>query len=50
VTLVFAMLGAALAMYGAIVGVAIWSGVWFRNSKAPGPIRELDLAERAASS
>jgi hypothetical protein len=25
------MLGAALAVYGAIVGVAIWSGVWFRN-------------------
>jgi putative MATE family efflux protein len=35
VTLVFAMLGAALAIYGAIVGIAIWSGVWFRNSKAP---------------
>ena len=31
VTLVFAMLGAALAAYGAIVGVAIWSGVWFRT-------------------
>jgi len=31
VTLVFAMLGAALAIYGAIVGVAIWSGVWFRT-------------------
>jgi putative MATE family efflux protein len=30
-TFVFAMLGAALAVYGAIVGVAIWSGVWFRN-------------------
>jgi putative MATE family efflux protein len=32
-TLVFAMLGAALAVYGAIVGVAIWSGVWFRTSE-----------------
>jgi putative MATE family efflux protein len=30
-TLVFAMLGVALAAYGAIVGIAIWSGVWFRN-------------------
>ncbi len=29
VTFVFAMLGAALAIYGAIVGIAIWSGVWF---------------------
>ncbi len=34
VTLVFAMLGAALATYGAIVGIAIWSGVWFRNGAA----------------
>jgi putative MATE family efflux protein len=33
-TLVFAMLGAALAVYGAIVGIAIWSGVWFRNGAA----------------
>jgi hypothetical protein len=33
-TLVFAMLGAALAIYGAIVGIAIWSGVWFRDSPA----------------
>jgi len=33
-TFVFAMLGAALAAYGAIVGVAIWSGVWFRNRAA----------------
>jgi putative MATE family efflux protein len=32
-TLVFVMLGAALAVYGAIVGIAIWSGVWFRNAK-----------------
>src|SRR5271155_2327802 len=37
VTLVFAMLGAALAIYGAIVGVAIWSGVWFRNGAASAP-------------
>ena len=50
VTLVFAMLGAALAAYGAIVGVAIWSGVWFRNSKAPGPYARLGLGERATSS
>jgi len=50
VTLVFAMLGAALAIYGAIVGIAIWSDVWFRNSKAPAPISELRLGERAASS
>ncbi|HEX9168587.1 MAG TPA: MATE family efflux transporter, partial [Roseiarcus sp.] len=34
VTLVFAMLSAALATYGAIVGIAIWSGVWFRNGGA----------------
>ena len=33
-TLVFVMLGAALAIYGAIVGIAIWSGVWFRKSDA----------------
>ncbi len=33
-TLVFAMLGAALASYGAIVGIAIWSGVWFRGGAA----------------
>ncbi len=33
-TLVFVMLGAALAIYGAIVGIAIWSGVWFRKSSA----------------
>jgi Na+-driven multidrug efflux pump len=33
VTLVFAMLGVALATYGAIVGIAIWSGVWFRKSE-----------------
>ena len=33
-TFVFAMLGAALAIYGAIVGVAIWSGVWFKNGAA----------------
>ena len=30
-TLVFGMLGAALATYGAMVGIAIWSGVWFRT-------------------
>ena len=34
VTLGFAMLGVALAIYGAIVGIAIWSGVWFRNGAA----------------
>ena len=34
VTLVFAMLGLALAAYGAIVGIAIWSGVWFRDGAA----------------
>jgi len=45
VTLVFAMLGAALATYGAIVGVAIWSGVWFRTTE-----REMGLGQRAASS
>jgi Na+-driven multidrug efflux pump len=45
VTLVFAMLGAALATYGAIVGVAIWSGVWFRTRE-----REMGLGQRAASS
>jgi putative MATE family efflux protein len=42
-TLVFAMLGAALAVYGAIVGIAIWSGVWFRDKR-----REAGLAERGA--
>ena len=31
VSLIFAMLGLALAVYGVIVGIAIWSGVWFRN-------------------
>ena len=30
-TAVFVMLGVALAAYGAIVGIAIWSGVWFRK-------------------
>jgi putative MATE family efflux protein len=35
VTMVFAMLGAALAIYGAIVGVAIWSGVWFKTRDRP---------------
>ena len=34
VTFVFAILGAALAIYGAIVGIAIWSGVWFRKGAA----------------
>ena len=34
VSLIFAMLGLALAVYGAIVGIAIWSGVWFRNGAA----------------
>jgi len=33
-TFVFAMLGAALAAYGAIIGAAIWSGVWFRSGAA----------------
>jgi putative MATE family efflux protein len=33
-TLVFVMLSAALAAYGVIVGVAIRSGVWFRNGAA----------------
>jgi putative MATE family efflux protein len=33
-SLVFVMLGAALAIYGAIVGIAIWSGVWFRKGAA----------------
>jgi hypothetical protein len=33
-TLVFAMRGTALAPYGATVGIAIWSGVWFRNGAA----------------
>jgi putative MATE family efflux protein len=42
-TLVFAMLGAALATYGAIVGIAIWSGVWFRTAEC-----EMDLSQRAA--
>jgi putative MATE family efflux protein len=42
-TLVFAMLGAALATYGAIVGIAIWSGVWFRTTEC-----EMDLSQRAA--
>jgi hypothetical protein len=42
VTLVFAMLGVALATYGAIVGIAIWSGVWFRKRS-----REMGLGERA---
>ena len=37
-TLVFAALGAALAAYGAIVGVAIWSGVWFRKGAARGEV------------
>jgi putative MATE family efflux protein len=41
-TLVFAMLGAALATYGAIVGIAIWSGVWFRTTEC-----EMDLSQRA---
>ena len=45
VTLVFAMLGAALATYGAIVGGASWSGVWFRTTE-----REMGLGQRAASS
>jgi len=38
--LVFVMLGAALAAYGAIVGIAVRSGVWFRKDR---------LALRAAS-
>src|SRR5271165_791282 len=33
-TAVFVMLGVALAAYGAIVGIAIWSGVWFRSGVA----------------
>lgn len=37
---VFVMLGAALAAYGAIVGIAVHSGVWFRKDV---------LAARAAS-
>jgi putative MATE family efflux protein len=44
-TLVFVMLGAALAIYGAIVGIAIWSGVWFRTTA-----REMGLGQPAASS
>ena len=44
-TLVFAMLASALAIYGAIVGIAIWSGVWFRTTA-----REMGLGQRAASS
>jgi putative MATE family efflux protein len=41
VSLVFAMLGVALATYGVIVGTAIWSGVWFGKGPA--------LAKPAAS-
>jgi Na+-driven multidrug efflux pump len=40
-TFVFAMLGAALAAYGAIIGAAIWSGVWFKT-------RERELRRRPA--
>ena len=32
--LTFVMLGVALAAYGAIVGIAVRSGVWFRTSAA----------------
>jgi Na+-driven multidrug efflux pump len=45
VTLVFAMLGIALAAYGTIVGIAIWSGVWFGTRE-----REMGSGRRAASS
>ena len=45
VTFVFAMLGVALATYGAIVAIAIWSGVWFTTRE-----REMGLGQRAASS
>ena len=34
VTMVFVMLAVALAAYGAIVGIAVKSGVWFRNDRA----------------
>jgi putative MATE family efflux protein len=33
-TMVFVMLGIALAAYGVIVAVAVKSGVWFRNDRA----------------
>jgi Na+-driven multidrug efflux pump len=45
VTMVFGMLGVALAIYGAIVGIAIWSGVWFRKRQRPHP--EAALRSRA---
>jgi disulfide bond formation protein DsbB len=35
-TSVFVMLAVALAAYGAIVGIAVRSGVWFRNKPDAG--------------
>jgi putative MATE family efflux protein len=39
VTMVFVMLAVALATYGAIVGIAVKSGVWFRDERNPGSSR-----------
>ena len=39
VTMVFVMLAVALAAYGAIVGIAVKSGVWFRKDPAAGQSR-----------
>ena len=38
VTMVFVMLAVALAAYGAIVGIAVKSGVWFRDEAHSGPL------------
>jgi Na+-driven multidrug efflux pump len=38
VTMVFVMLAVALAAYGAIVGIAVKSGVWFRNEAHSAPL------------